>query len=120
MFVVGTLLLAGGGRALADDRPDQSKMLDREQPAPLTLDDALDPLPPDRQRTEREEDGVEALARFSAGRALERQGRHAEALRFYQRALRYDPGREMVVRAVVRLALQLLSLIHISEPTRRH
>ena len=107
VLVFAISLAVAGHPAVAEDRPERPGMLDVRDAAPLRLDDTLEPLPADRRRTEREEDGVEALARFSAGRALDRKGRHAEALRFYQRALRYDPGREMVVRAAVRLALQM-------------
>lgn len=110
VLVFQTLMAVDQGAVFGDDPSRPSEMLPARKdagPAPLELTDPLEPISPDRRRTEREEDAIEALARFSAGRALERQGRHAEALRFYQRALRYDPGREMLVRAVVRLALQL-------------
>jgi len=80
-----------------------------EEPSPggLILDDAPEPLPPERRRTEADEDRAEALARFSAGRAMQRKQEFAPALRHYQRALQHDPESETVARAVVRLAIQL-------------
>ena len=107
------LFALSGVRGLAtpsDIQPDSPTAIDVDEkltPGPLLLDDPLEPLPPDRRRTEADEDRVEALARFSAGRAMERQGQFARALRHYQRALRYDPEAESVVSAVVRLAIQL-------------
>ncbi len=64
-------------------------------------------LVPRRFRTEAEEDRVEALAFFAAGRMLERQEKHAEALRLYQRALRRDPEAATVARTIIPLAFRL-------------
>jgi len=107
LFVLGTMC---GPAKPSDNVPEPTGATDAdEQPlfSPLLLDDTLESLPPSRRRTEAQEDRAEALALFSTGRTLERQGRHAEALRCYQRALRYDPGTETLARAVVRLAIQL-------------
>ncbi len=87
--------------------PGEAQPAEPPSPAPLVLDGVVQPLPPERSRTEVEEDRVEALARFSAGRTLQRKEQYAQALRHYQRALRYDPQSETVARAVVRLAIQL-------------
>jgi tetratricopeptide (TPR) repeat protein len=76
-------------------------------PAPLMLDAPPEPLPPDRRRTEAEEDHVEALARFAAARSLEAKRQYAAALRDYQRAARYDPRSQAAADAAVRLAAQL-------------
>ena len=64
-------------------------------------------LVPLRFRAEDEEDRVEALALFAAGRMLERLERYAEALRLYQRALRRDDEAATVARRIVPLAFRL-------------
>jgi tetratricopeptide (TPR) repeat protein len=87
--------------------PDAAQAAEPTPPAPLLLDEVVDPLPPQRSRTEAEEDRLEALARFSAGRTLQRKEQYAQALRYYQRALRYDPASQTVAKAVVRLAIEL-------------
>jgi tetratricopeptide (TPR) repeat protein len=74
---------------------------------PLVLDDVLEAPKPQRSRTESEEDRLEALARFSAARMLERQGEDDSALRHYQRALRYDPDSNSVAAALISLAMRL-------------
>ena len=77
------------------------------RPDPLVLDDPLEPPKPRRARTESDEDRIEALARFSAARMLERHDESASALRHYQRALRYDRDSSTVADALVSLALRL-------------
>jgi tetratricopeptide (TPR) repeat protein len=89
-------------------------------PQPLLLDDVPEPLPPERQRSEAQQDRVEALALFATGRTLEGRGWNARgrrreallgrALRRYERALRYDPQSETVAKDLLRLALQLKRL----------
>jgi tetratricopeptide (TPR) repeat protein len=94
----------------ADRRPELPQGFDPAEgssPGLLSLDALLQPPPPEPRRTEAEADRVEALARFCAGRALERHDQYARALRHYQRALRYDPESEAVAEAAVRLAVEL-------------
>ena len=90
-----SMLVAVAGR----DTPDRI--------APLDLDDPPELLRPEKPRTEDDQDRLEALSMFSAARMLELKGEHAEALRLYQRALRYDPKAVPVARAIVPLAFQL-------------
>ena len=78
-----------------------------KRPGRLILEDPTKPLDPRRQRTEAEEDRIEAISLFAAGRMLHQQQKHAEALRLYQRALRYDPKSAAIVRAIVPLAYRL-------------
>ncbi|MBN2023985.1 MAG: tetratricopeptide repeat protein [Pirellulales bacterium] len=73
----------------------------------LGTDDVPEPLVPRRKPTEAEEDRAHALALFSTARALEQRDKPAEALRLYQRALRYDPRSKAAARSVVILADQL-------------
>ena len=58
-------------------------------------------------RTEADRDRIEALTLFGAGRIRQRRGDLAGALRYYQRAFRYDPQSAAVARAIVPLAFQL-------------
>ncbi len=75
--------------------------------APLILDDAAEPLTPQQPRTETQRDRLEAIALFSAGRMHERRDEYADALRCYQRALRYDPQSSTIVRAIIPVAVRL-------------
>ncbi len=75
--------------------------------APLVLEDLPERFSPRNPATEADRDRVEAVALFCAGRAHEHKQEHAEALRCYQRALRYDPQSSTIARAVIVEALQL-------------
>lgn len=56
---------------------------------------------------EADRDKLEAIALFSAARALENRQQYGDALQLYQRALRYDPQSAEIARAIVPLAIQL-------------
>lgn len=71
------------------------------------LDNPLEPLSPKQPRTEDDEDHLAALAHFSAGRMLEQRQQLPEALREYERAIRYDPSGTAVLRELVPLAFSL-------------
>ena len=73
----------------------------------LELEDPLEPLTPQVQRTEAEEDRLESLSLFTTGRMLEQNRDHAGALRSYQRALRFDPTSVATLRQIVPLAFSL-------------
>jgi len=75
--------------------------------APSILDDKPEPLTPQRPRTEADLDRVEALSLFAAGRMHERQEEYVEALRCYQRAMRYDPQSSTIARAIIPVAVRL-------------
>jgi len=99
-----------GSAKSTDSRPALPNADARHEPsAPglLVLDDSLEPLSPECARPEADDDHVEALARFSAGRSLEWNRQFAQALRHYQRALRYDPESKAVAESAVRLGVQL-------------
>jgi len=98
VFSAVVVLVAHGSLA---NLPDSSA-----EPGPLVLE-KLDPFVPKRPRTEADEDRLEALTLFAAGRAHERRQQYAEALRFYQRALRRDTKAVVVARAIVPLAFRL-------------
>ena len=62
---------------------------------------------PRRPRTEKEQNRVEALSLFSLARMHEQNDENAEALRLYQRALRYDPESLPILREIIPLAFSL-------------
>lgn len=78
-------------------------------PAPSAgpLDDPIEPLAPKKIRTEEDEDRLTAAALFSAGRTLEQRDKQAEALKRYQRALRYAPDAKPILREMLPLAFSL-------------
>jgi tetratricopeptide (TPR) repeat protein len=76
-------------------------------PAPLELEDRPQPLAAQRPRTEADEDRVEALALFAAGRTWEQRQMFDKALRCYERAQRRDPAAGSILEALVLLAEQL-------------
>lgn len=71
------------------------------------LTDPVEPFTPLRPRTSREEDRIRALALFAAGRVAEQQQKYPEALRYYQRAFRFDPGATAALKEIVPLAFTL-------------
>jgi tetratricopeptide (TPR) repeat protein len=99
-----------GNLDVSPNGPQSVRLADSAAPAgraPLVLEDPLQPLSPDRPRTEADRDRLEALALFATGRMHERQQEYAQALRLYQRAFRSDPESLTVVRAVISLAVRM-------------
>ena len=80
---------------------------DRALSQPFLLDDTLETFVPRRPRSATDEEQIEALSLFSAGRMLQWKGEEAKALRLYQRALWYDPTTDVVAELVVSVALGL-------------
>src|SRR5262249_25268923 len=80
---------------------------DPTPPAKQPLDNPLESLNPKQPRSEDEEDRLAALAHFSAGHMLEQRQQLPEALREYERAIRYDPQATPVLRELVPLAFSL-------------
>jgi len=107
-FVSGGRCRAGEAAPPAKDRAaNQAESPKARSGAPLMLDDVPGLLRPKATRTEEEQDRLEAVALFAAGHSLERSGEEAEALRLYQRALRWDPQSVEVVRSIIPLAFRL-------------
>ncbi|MGD9722822.1 MAG: tetratricopeptide repeat protein [Pirellulales bacterium] len=79
----------------------------------LTEPDA--PFVPLRPRNQGDDDHIRALALFTAGRVAEQQQKYAEALRYYQRAYRFDPKATAALKEIVPLAF---SLDHQAEAVR--
>jgi len=99
--------VAGMRNAPAPEDGAVAAEVDRGLSQPFLLDDTLDPFEPRRPRTAADEDQIEALSLFSAGRMLQWKGEEAKALRLYQRAFWHDPTADVVAEAVVSLALGL-------------
>lgn len=100
-------LLASAAPAV--DAPKHSAAAADKVKAPqaLQIDDAPQPLTPKRPRTAAEQDRLEALALFAAGRMKEQEQDFNGALRLYQRALRHDPKALPVLEQIVPLAFSL-------------
>ncbi len=115
----GSVLLALLAAPIANAAPGAAPAAGNEAPpaAPLAappadgssieLSDPVEPLDPLKKRTGREEDRVRALALFAAGRVAEQQQKYPEALRYYQRAFRFDPDASPAVKEIVPLAFSL-------------
>ena len=77
------------------------------EPAPLQLDDPIQPLVPLRRRSPADIDRIHAAALFSSGVMLQQDGDLSTALQKFQRAYRYDPAATNLIREIVPLAEQL-------------
>ena len=110
--MLGLAVFCGPPAAWADvpaaprERP-ASSLAAGPTPEPLVLDTKPEPFVPLRPRTEADQDRIEAMALFSTGRLLEQQQHDAQALRCYQRALRFDPQAAAIARAIIPLAIRL-------------
>ncbi|MEX0938663.1 MAG: tetratricopeptide repeat protein [Pirellulales bacterium] len=78
-----------------------------DTPPGTVLDDPIEPLEPARPRSEADADRLHAAALVATARTLEHNGQSAEALRRYQRAVRYDPHSVDILREIVPLAYSL-------------
>ena len=96
-FFFGLALATLGALVFADPTP----------PAKQLLDNPLEPLTPKEARSEADEDRLAAIAHFSAGRMLEQRQQSPEALREYERAIRYDSDAAAVLRELIPLAFSL-------------
>jgi len=74
---------------------------------PLEVEEPARPFVPAHPRTEAEQDHLNALALYAAGRMAEQRQEYASALRQYERAHRYDPSGTFVLREIVPLAFNL-------------
>jgi tetratricopeptide (TPR) repeat protein len=93
-LIVFCSLAACSAMALAESAPQAT------QP----LDDPVERLVPRQTRSEQDDDRLAAAAHFAAGRMLQQRDLSAEALRHYERALRYDGEAAPVLRELVPLA----------------
>lgn len=73
----------------------------------IELDDAPEKLVPKKVATEEQKYKQQALSHYAAGMMYEQQGDKEEALRQYQRALRYDPTAAAVMQQIVEVAWSL-------------
>ncbi|HTQ39164.1 MAG TPA: tetratricopeptide repeat protein [Pirellulales bacterium] len=98
------LLFAAGASVAALLLASPCLLADPAPPAKQPLDNPLEALSPKQPRSEEEEDRLAALAHFSAGHMLQERQQLPEALREYERAIRYDPDATPVLRELVPLA----------------
>lgn len=71
------------------------------------FEDLAEPLKNEQRRTEVEQDRVRSSALFSYGRMLVQRREFPKALRYYQRAVRYDSTATPILQDIVALAFQL-------------
>lgn len=74
------------------------------RPSPVELEDRPEPLVPQKNETEAELYRRQALSYYGAGMMYEQQGNREEALKHYQRALRFDPDSQAILSRVVETA----------------
>jgi tetratricopeptide (TPR) repeat protein len=74
---------------------------------PTVIDEPLVPLAPKTPRTTADQDRIEALSLFAAGRLHEQRQEFNEAFKLYHKALRYNPDNVTILRQVYQLALNL-------------
>lgn len=106
-FLSGSAALAGDAPDDAATRPESTEQAERQD----TVEDIFDGLPekltPKNPPTQAERDQLEAITLFSAARMHQQRQDLPEALRLYQRALRYDPDALPVLEQIVTLAFEL-------------
>lgn len=73
----------------------------------LDVDDSPEPFVAVRPRTEDDENRIDALSFFAAGRVAEQEDHTLQALRHYERASRYDASSRVARRQAVMLAIRL-------------
>lgn len=95
------------GASAAEPVPGTYSVGADDPPPGLQLEDVPELLLPATPPTAADQERVEALALFAAGRMKEHQGDDAAALKYYQRALRHDPQSLAILRQIVPLALKL-------------
>ena len=120
LILIAVLAAFAGGVSLAEPGknapaavPAAPKIEEKAQPtaaalpAALDLDDAVEPFVPLQGRSEEEADRIEALSLFAAARIDEQEDCLYQALRRYQRAVRFDPSSLAVRRQAVVMAIRL-------------
>ena len=102
-FIAMALLCGIAFAAIAQAAPGP---LEDEPPA-LQLEERPEPFRPRRPRAQHELDRLHAAALYAAGCSKQQQGDKPGALRDFQRAWRYDPTAQSILRDVIALADQL-------------
>lgn len=105
-----TILLSGlaCSRSIAGEAPSDAADRTTRGDTEADIFDALpEPLTPKNPLSTEELDKLEAITLFSAARMHQQRQDLPEALRLYQRALRYDPNALPVLEQIVTLAFEL-------------
>lgn len=100
-FVLASLAIGGSPirpAAAAEARP---------KPAAIELEDRPELLVPKKTGTSSDDYKQRSLSYYAAGIMYEEQGNREEALRHYQKALRYDPEAIAVLRQIIDVAWSL-------------
>lgn len=104
-------LIAAPLPAADDDLPksirDLQPIANDGLPIASDFEEVPAPFVPAKPRSAEDEAHITALALFAAARSMQNEGDDAEALRLYQRALRYDPVAVPVLEQIIPLALKL-------------
>ena len=74
---------------------------------PPQFEEPLELFVPRQTATEQEQDRAESLTYYGMAREAEGRGDNPQALRWFQRALRYDPACIPAARAAIQLAIRL-------------
>ena len=74
---------------------------------PPQFDEPLEVFQPRQAASELEQDRAQALVYYGMAREAEGRNEFQQAMRWYQRTLRYDPSCEPAARSVLQLALRL-------------
>lgn len=90
-----------------DASPGKSPPQESDVAANLEVADPVEPFVPARARSEEETDRIDALSLFAAGRVAEQKDRLLDALRFYERATRFDPASQIARKHAVVMAIRL-------------
>lgn len=77
------------------------------EPQPLQLEDPVEPLVPAKPRSVKEANLLESQALFATARFYQQRNKLPQALKLYQRALRYNPESLTILRQIVPLAFSL-------------
>lgn len=101
VFLAASLVCLPGSRLWADEDTAADSV------TTFFEEEGLEPFAPKTPRSEAEQNRLDALALFAAGRMQEQAQDFAGALRLYQRALRRDPTALKVIELIVPLAFQL-------------
>lgn len=84
--------------------PTSSSFGAERRPSPVELEDRPEPLVPQKNETAAQVYQRQALSYYGAGMMYEQQGNREEALKHYQRALRFDPDSPAILSRVVETA----------------
>lgn len=102
-----SLAIIAGGLFAAVAGFDRVGSAAKPIPSPIELEDRPEPFVPQTAETEADRNKRQALSYYGAGMMYEQQGNREEALKHYQRSLRFDPNSAAVLGQIVEVAWSL-------------